>query len=118
MVKEKTITPGPVIRSGGQTGVGRAALDAAMATGRAYEGWCPKGGWAEDFPHRPGLLTKYPHLTETPSESLEQRTEWNVRDSAATVVFVPSSNYRSGGTDFTIARQKIWKALLRRSLFG
>lgn len=103
MVKEKTITPGPVIRSGGQTGVDRAALDAAIATGRAYEGWCPKGGWAEDFRHRPGLLTKYPHLTETPSEFSEQRTEWNVRDSAATVVFVPSPNYRSGGTDFTIA---------------
>lgn len=31
-----------------------------------------------------------------------QRTEWNVRDSAATVVFIPDSKYRSGGTDFTI----------------
>jgi Circularly permutated YpsA SLOG family len=39
---------------------------------------------------------------ETPSESPEQRTEWNVRDSAATVVFVPGSKYRSRGTDFTI----------------
>jgi Circularly permutated YpsA SLOG family len=39
---------------------------------------------------------------ETPSESPEQRTEWNVRDSAATVVFVPDSKYSSRGTDFTI----------------
>jgi hypothetical protein len=39
---------------------------------------------------------------ETPSESPEQRTEWNVRDSAATAVFVPDSKYNSSGTDFTI----------------
>ena len=37
-----------------------------------------------------------------PSESHEQRTEWNVRDSAATVVLVPDSKYCSTGTDFTI----------------
>src|ERR1700716_4337313 len=34
--------------------------------------------------------------------SPEKRTEWNVRDSAATVVFVPDSKYCSRGTDFTI----------------
>jgi hypothetical protein len=83
MAKEKNFTRGPRIRSGGQTGVDRAALDAAVLTGRPYEGWCPKGGWAEDFLHPPGLLTKYPHLMETPSESPERRTDWNVRDSAA-----------------------------------
>jgi hypothetical protein len=102
MAKKKNFTRGPRIRSGGQTGVDRAALDAAVLTGRPYEGWCPKGGWAEDFLHPPGLLTKYPNLMETPSKSLEQRTERNVRDSAATVVFVPDSKYRSRGTDFTI----------------
>jgi hypothetical protein len=73
-----------------------------VLTGRPYEGRCPKGGWAEDFLHPPGPLTKYPHLTETQSESPEQRTERNVRDSAATVVFAPDSKYRSTGTDFTI----------------
>jgi hypothetical protein len=102
MAKGKNFTRGPRIRSGGQTGVDRAALDAAVLTGRPYEGWCPKGGWAEDFLHPPGLLTKYPHLMETPSESPERRTDWNVRDSAATVVFVPDSKYCSRGTDFTI----------------
>jgi hypothetical protein len=102
MPKEKNFARGPRIRSGGQTGVDRAALDAAVLTGRPYEGWCPKGGWAEDFLRPPGLLTKYPHLMETPSESPEQRTDWNVRDSAATVVFVPDSKYCSRGTDFTI----------------
>jgi hypothetical protein len=102
MAKEKNFARSPRIRSGGQTGVDRAALDAAVLTGRPYEGWCPKGGWAEDFLRPPGLLTIYPHLMETPSESPEQRTEWNVRDSAATVVFVPDSKYCSRGTDFTI----------------
>jgi hypothetical protein len=98
MAKEKNFTRGPRIRSGGQTGVDRAALDAAVLTGRPYEGWCPKGGKAEDFLHPPGLLTKYRHLMETPSESPEQRTDWNVRDSAATVVFVPDSKYCSSGS--------------------
>jgi Circularly permutated YpsA SLOG family len=100
--QEKNFTRGPRIRSGGQTGVDRAALDAAVLTGRPYEGWCPKGGWAEDFLRPPGLLAIYPRLMETPSESPEQRTEWNVRDSAATVVFVPDSKYSSRGADFTI----------------
>ena len=50
----------------------------------------------------PGLLTKYSRLTETPRQSPEQRTEWNVRDSTATIVFVPDLKYRSKGTDFTI----------------
>src|SRR6516164_2818435 len=40
--------------SGGQSGVDRAVLDAAIARGIAYAGWCPKGGRAEDFPAPPG----------------------------------------------------------------
>ena len=62
MAKERNLTRGPLIRSGGQTGVDRAALDAAVLTGRPYEGWCPKGGWAEDFLRPPGLLTYIPIL--------------------------------------------------------
>jgi Circularly permutated YpsA SLOG family len=46
---------------------------------------------------------------ETPSKSPEQRTEWNVRDSAATVVFVPDSKYRSRGTDFTVECAKKYR---------
>lgn len=38
------------IISGGQTGVDRAALDAAMACGVATGGWCPEGRQAEDGP--------------------------------------------------------------------
>jgi hypothetical protein len=35
--------------SGGQTGVDRAVLDVAIECGLEYDGWCPKGGWAEDL---------------------------------------------------------------------
>jgi|SRR5258707_14804755 hypothetical protein len=74
------------IISGGQTGVDRAALDVAIERGMSWGGWCPKGGWAEDLPDPPGLLNKYPKLRETPSSQPEQRTEWNVRDSDATLI--------------------------------
>jgi hypothetical protein len=74
------------IISGGQAGVDRAALDLAIELGIEWGGWCPKGGWAEDFPTAPGLLSKYPHLKETPSSHPLQRTEWNVRDSDASLI--------------------------------
>ena len=74
------------IISGGQTGVDRAALDVAIERGMPWGGWCPKGGWAEDFTEPPGLLAKYPHLRETPLPHPLQRTEWNVRDSDATLI--------------------------------
>jgi len=74
--------------SGGQTGADRAALEAAIATATPYGGWCPKGGWAEDLPQPPGLLVLYPNLRETPSSEPDQRTDWNVRDSAALLVLV------------------------------
>jgi Circularly permutated YpsA SLOG family len=80
--------------SGGQTGVDRAALDAAIARDIGYGGWCPKGGWAEDFPEPPGLLAKYPDLKETPLADPAQRTEWNVRDANACLIVVDA-----GGLD-------------------
>ncbi|HRV58989.1 MAG: putative molybdenum carrier protein [Solirubrobacterales bacterium] len=89
------------IVSGGQTGVDRAALDAGIAIGIPYGGWCPKGGLAEDMPDPPGLLEPYPELTETPSDDVSQRTEWNVRDSDATLIIRPEGS-KSPGTDLTI----------------
>jgi hypothetical protein len=74
------------IISGGQTGVDRAALDVAIERGMDWGGWCPKGGWAQDFSTPPGLLTEYPKLKETPLSNPVQRTEWNVRDSDATLI--------------------------------
>jgi Circularly permutated YpsA SLOG family len=76
------------IISGGQTGVDRAALDAAIEHGFSWGGWCPGGGWAEDFPDPPGLLTQYPGLRETPLSDPAQRTEWNMRDSDAILIIV------------------------------
>ena len=74
------------IINGGQTGVDRAALDVAIERGMSWGGWCPQGGWAEDFPDPPGLLNTYPKLRETPLSQPEQRTEWNVRDSDAILI--------------------------------
>jgi len=76
------------IISGGQSGVDRAALDAAIALGIDYGGWCPKGGWAEDRPEPPGVLATYPRLAETPLADPAQRTEWNVRDADACLTVV------------------------------
>lgn len=76
------------IISGGQSGVDRAALDAAVALGIDYGGWCPKNGWAEDFPKPPGVPAAYPRLNETPLADPAQRTEWNVRDADACLIIV------------------------------
>ncbi len=88
-----------ILISGGQSGVDRAALDAALAHGIDYGGWCPKGGWAEDFPDPPGLLAKYPSLKETPLAEPEQRTEWNVRDADACLILIDAAGLdASAGT--------------------
>ena len=71
------------IVSGGQSGVDRAALDAAIVVGFDYGGWCPRGGWAEDLTTAPGLLGRYPALKEMLSPGPAQRTRWNIRDSDA-----------------------------------
>ena len=83
------------IVSGGQTGVDRAALDVAMQAGMACGGWCPKGRRAED-----GRIDSHYPLTETPERSYSQRTEWNVRDSDATLIITREMPL-SGGTAFT-----------------
>ena len=82
--------------SGGQTGVDRAALDAAQALGLPCGGWCPRGRLAEDGPIDPAYA-----LVETPSADYAQRTEWNVRDSDGTLVLVRGR--ATGGTALTIA---------------
>ena len=90
------------IISGGQTGVDRAALDVAIERGMDWGGWCPKGGWAEDMRDPPGVLVRYPNLRETPENDPKQRTEWNIRDSDATLIVLPAGA-PSPGTDFTVA---------------
>ena len=86
---------------GGQTGADRAALDWALAHEVNCGGWCPKGRLAEDGPIDP----RYP-LKETPSESYSERTEWNVRDSDATVIFSIAPELTRGSKDtLEFARQ-------------
>lgn len=88
------------IISGGQTGVDRAALDAAIEMGVPYAGWCPKGGWAEDLPRAPGLLALYHGLRETPHFSPRRRTKWNIRDADRLMVLVDTAGVKvSQGTE-------------------
>jgi hypothetical protein len=81
--------------SGGQTGVDRAALDAARELGLACGGWCPCGRRAEDG----RIPASYP-LVETPRAAYPQRTEWNVRDSDATLVL--ARGRPCGGTALSV----------------
>ena len=80
--------------SGGQTGVDRAGLDAAIAARIPIGGWCPRGRLAEDGP----IPSRYP-LLETPASEYSQRTEWNVRDSDGTLILYRDILF--GGTAFT-----------------
>lgn len=81
--------------SGGQTGVDRAALDAAMAAGIPVGGWCPRGRRAEDG----AIHARYP-LRETRSDRYPARTAANVRDADATLVLAPGP--LTGGTRLTV----------------
>ncbi len=95
--------PPALIVAGGQTGVDRAALDVAVAAEIDYGGWCPRGGWAEDLTEPPGVRALYPGLAETPSSDPEQRTRWNVRDSDATLIVLPSRAAVSAGTALALS---------------
>jgi hypothetical protein len=93
-------TPVLTVISGGQTGVDRAALDAAMELGLPCTGWCPKGRRAEDGP----LPERYP-LRETPSEDYPQRTRWNIRDADGTLILHAGGLDRGTALTERIARQ-------------
>jgi len=82
------------IISGGQTGVDRGALDAAIELGIDHGGVCPRGRLAED-----GRIPDHYNLTELPSRRYSVRTEQNVIDSDATLILYNGS--LSGGTAFT-----------------
>jgi hypothetical protein len=84
------------IISGGQTGADRAALDWALERGVPHGGWCPKGRWAED-----GTIQSHYRLEETPSDSVDERTEWNVRDSDGTVI-LSIGEVLAGGSKLTL----------------
>jgi hypothetical protein len=85
------------IVSGGQSGVDRAALDVALDLGIETGGWCPAGRAAEDG----RIPDRYP-LRETPESRPGQRTEWNVRDSDATLIVCPGEPVAKSGTAYTV----------------
>ncbi|MDO4798317.1 MAG: GNAT family N-acetyltransferase [Coriobacteriales bacterium] len=90
------------VRSGGQTGADRGALDAARSAGVPICGWCPPGGLAEDMLQAPGLLSSYPELKEGASQGYVERTAWNVRDSHATLIIAPAGLEPKSGTEMTL----------------
>jgi hypothetical protein len=70
------------IVSGGQTGADRGGLDAAVELGIIHGGWCPRGRRAED-----GVVPAMYRLMETETAAYAERTERNVVEAHATVVF-------------------------------
>ena len=82
------------IISGGQTGVDRGALDAALETGIKCGGTCPAGRKAED-----GVIPEIYPLTELASNVYSDRTRQNVSDSDATLII--HFGQLEGGTAFT-----------------
>lgn len=82
------------IVSGGQTGVDRGALDAALAAEFPCGGWCPADRRAEDG----WIPGRYP-LTPLEGAGYRERTRQNVIDSDGTaIVFYESL---TGGTRLT-----------------
>jgi hypothetical protein len=79
------------IISGAQTGVDRAALDAAMLLGFEYGGWCPKGRLDEKgkIPEKYNYLKEISGEFKTDKENYNTRTRKNIEDSDATLIIVP-----------------------------
>lgn len=84
-----------VIFSGGQTGVDRAAWDAALETGLEQDGWVPKGRIAED-----GVIPKHYRCQEIHQTYYAARTVQNLMNADATLILCFDDP--SGGTLLTL----------------
>jgi len=113
------------IVSGGQTGVDRGALEAAVEMGVPYGGLVPKGRRAED-----GIVpVAYGQMTEAPFESYVHRTEQNVVNSDCTLIisreiekFTPPEKQLAGGTYktylFAVQHHKPHKVIVKGDVAG
>ncbi len=84
------------IYSGGQTGADRAALDVALELGIPIGGHLPRGRTDENGD---ALPDKYVNMQETDTDDVDLRTELNVQDSDATLIF--SHGELFGGSAYT-----------------
>ncbi len=82
MIEKYVVPSGFKVVAGGQSGADQGGLDWAIAHGVRHGGWCPKGRRSEDGP----IDARYA-LLETAGSGYLERTEWNVRDSDATLIF-------------------------------
>jgi len=88
------------IISGGQTGVDRAGLDAAIELGLPYGGKVPKGRLSEE---PDGVPMRY-ELIELDSDRYPVRTRANVMDADGTLLLCSKEQLaRSRGTVLTLA---------------
>ena len=83
------------IISGGQTGVDRAALDAAIKMDIDHGGWIPKGRLTEEGP----LPDSYA-MKETRSSDYAERTGKNIKEADATLII--SQGKLTGGSALTL----------------
>jgi len=91
-----------IILAGGQTGVDQAAHRAARDSGVLCAGWCPPDRLCESGPI-PGWIpvqpTSYERSERAPDGPRSLRTEWNVRDSEATLIirWIETGDLRRAG---------------------
>ena len=99
------------IISGGQTGADRAGIDVAIALGIDYGGSLPSGRRTED-----GYLSRtYTKMNEVKSRHYQARTEKNVMDSDATIVF--TYNRMGSGSALTMKKaEEHYKSCLHVNL--
>ena len=100
------IMPITRIISGGQTGVDRAGLDAAIELGIEHGGYAPKGRIAED-----GLIPEKYNLEELTKGGYPARTKKNIESSDGSLIFCKGTP--KTGTKLTVEyARKIGKPFL------
>ena len=95
------------IVSGGQTGADTAGLDWAIRNSISHGGWCPRGRKSEA-----GFIDPKYLLTETLTANYLERTELNVINSDATIIFTLADKLIGGSLKTQEFAKKHGKHLL------